>query len=109
MTIAHHPPETMLAGFAAGTLDHGQHIAIATHLVVCPKCRAFQQVVEEVGGAMVESLPPAPMSRGAFAKIAARLGEPARPAAAAVARTNVETNMPGMPGFLRRYKFGNWR
>ena len=40
MTIEHHPDDSMLLAFAAGTLDHGQHAAIATHLVSCPHCRA---------------------------------------------------------------------
>ena len=75
MSIKHHPPETMLAAFAAGTLDHGQHVAIATHSMSCPQCRSFRRAVEEVGGAMMEKLPPAAMSSGAFADLEARLTE----------------------------------
>ena len=53
MSIKHHPTDSMLAAFAAGTLDHGQHVAIATHLVSCPQCRAFMHSMEQVGGAVL--------------------------------------------------------
>ena len=82
MSIEHHPTDSLLAAFAAGTLDHGQHVAIATHLVSCPQCRAFMRSMEQVGGAVLTSLPPAAMSNGALAAVEARLNEPERPAAA---------------------------
>lgn len=109
MSINHHPPETMLAAFVAGILDHGQHIAIATHLVSCPQCRSFRRAMEEVGGAVVESLPPAAMSNGALKKLEARLTESARPAASRAVPSNSETDIPGLPRFVRRYRFGSWR
>ena len=58
MSIEHHPTDLLLAAFAAGTLDHGQHIAIATHLLSCPQCRSFIRSMEQVGGAVL-SEPPA--------------------------------------------------
>ena len=61
MSIAHHPSDEILAAFAAGTLDHGQHVAIATHLVSCPQCREFARAMEHVGGAMLTDLAPAPL------------------------------------------------
>lgn len=109
MSIEHHPLETMLAAFAAGTLDHGQHIAIATHLVSCPQCRRFMHAMEEVGGAVVANLPPATMSNRALAEVEARLDEPVQPAAGEAASTPPETEIPGLPRFVRRYRFGSWR
>ena len=109
MSIEHHPTNSMLAAFAAGTLDHGQHIAIATHLVSCPQCRAFMRSMEQVGGAVLASLPPAAMSNGALAAVEARLNEPVRPAAADITPTVPETEVPGLPKFVRRYRFGNWK
>ena len=32
MTIAHHPTDATLAAFAAGTLDEGRALVVATHL-----------------------------------------------------------------------------
>ena len=109
MSIEHHPTDSLLAAFAAGTLDHGQHIAIATHLVSCPQCRTFMRSMEQVGGAVLTSLPPAAMAAGALAAVEARLNEPVRPASAKMTPTVPETEVPGLPKFVRRYRFGNWK
>ena len=109
MSIEHHPTDLLLAAFAAGTLDHGQHIAIATHLVTCPQCRTFMRSMEQVGGAVLTSLPPAVMANGALAAVEARLNEPVQPAAADMIFTLPETEIPGLPKFVRRYQFGNWK
>jgi len=109
MSIKHHPTDSILTAFAAGTLDHGQHVAIATHLVSCPQCRTFMRSMEHVGGAVLTSLSPVAMSNGARAKAEALLNEPVKPAAADTAPTVPETEVPGLPKFLRRYRFGNWK
>jgi putative transcriptional regulator len=109
MSIEHHPPDSMLAAFAAGTLDHGQHIAIATHLVSCAHCRRFARSMEQVGGAVLDRLQPAAMSSRALAEVEARLNEPARPAAKQVAPSLSETEVPALPQFVRRYRFENWK
>ncbi len=109
MSIEHHPTDEMLAGFAAGVLDHGQHVVIATHLVSCLRCRAFMRSMEEVGGALMARLSPAAMSTNALAAVDARLNEPVRPAAAIEPHTVPETEVPGLPKFVRRYRFGNWK
>lgn len=109
MSIEHHPTDSMLAAFAAGTLDHGQHVVIATHLLSCSQCRTFMRSIEKVGGEVLTGLSPASMSNDALAKVEARLNEPVRPGAADTAPTVPETEVPGLPKFLRRYRFGNWK
>jgi len=109
MSIEHHPKNEILAAFAAGTLDHGQHIAIATHLVACPQCKNFVRLMEQVGGAVLTELPPATMSNLALVEVEARLNESVRPAAAPVSSTLPETEVPGLPKFVRRYQFGKWK
>ena len=109
MSIEHHPSDSLLAAFAAGTLDHGQHVAIATHLVSCPQCRTFMRSMEQVGGEVLTSLPPATMANGALAAVEARLNEPVRLAVAKMTPTVPEIEIPGLPRFVRRYKFGNWK
>jgi putative transcriptional regulator len=110
MSIEHHPTDSMLAAFAAGTLDHGQHIAIATHLVSCPQCRGFSRSMEQVGGAVLTSLSPGAMSNGALAKVEAQFNNPVRPATMAEkAPTVPEAEIPRLPKFLRSYQFGNWK
>jgi putative transcriptional regulator len=110
MTIEHHPDDSLLAGFAAGTLDHGQHVAIATHLVSCPHCRTFMHAMERVGGEVLASLAPSPMSDGAFAAVEAQLSKPA-PAAVVTRKAPAvaEQEIPGLPGFVRHYGFGHWK
>jgi putative transcriptional regulator len=109
MNIEHHPTDPMLAAFAAGTLDHGQHVAIATHLVSCPQCRSFMRSMEHVGGAVLTSLLPAAMATDALAKAEARLNEPAQPMAASHTPVVTAIEIPGLPKFVRRYRFGNWK
>lgn len=110
MTIHHHPPEELLTAFAAGVLDLGQHVAIATHLVGCPHCRVAVRDMEHVGGAVLAGLPPAEMSSGAFAAVEARLGElvpspAATPSRAAAGLADVR----GLPDFVRGYAAGPWK
>src|SRR6187455_2113604 len=99
MTIHHHPPEELMVAFAAGLLDLGQHVAVATHLVGCSHCRDAVRTMEHVGGAVLTGLPPTAMSPGALASVEARLGglvpstaSPRRPAAGLA-------DVPGLPQF----------
>ena len=109
MTIEHHPTDLLLTTFAAGTLDHGQHVAIATHLVSCPQCRSFMRSMEYVGGSVLTSLPPAAMSSDALAKAEARLNEPVVSTVEDLSTTVPETEVPRLPKFVRRDRFGNWK
>jgi len=109
MSIEHHPTDLLLTTFAAGTLDQGQHVAIATHLVSCPQCRSFMRSKEYVGGSVLRSLPPAAMSSDALAKAQARLNEPVVSTVEDLSPTVPETEVPRLPKFVRRYRFGNWK
>jgi putative transcriptional regulator len=107
MTIEHHPNEAMLAAYAAGTLDLGQRVALATHLRGCPRCREWVRAMEGVGGEMIEDCSPAMMSGDALMKAMARINE-AAPARSA--RPHEAPDAPlELPGFVRRYPFGDWR
>ncbi len=111
MTVHHHPPDELLTAFAAGTLDLGQHIAVATHLLTCPHCRSMVRAMEQVGGAVLTGLPPAEMSPGAFAAVEARLGGGG---AASAARPPVQDaagfrDISGLPQFVRRYPDNGWK
>ena len=108
MTIHHHPPEEFLVAFAAGLLDLGQRVAIATHLVGCPHCRDAVRTMEHVGGAMLTGLPPSAMSAGALASVKARLNVPVA-SAAPPRRAGGLADVPGLPNFVREYSAGRWR
>ncbi len=110
MTIHHHPPDELLTTFAAGVLDLGQHIAIATHLVRCPRCRVMVSALEHVGGAMLAALPPAEMSAGAFSAVEARLSDLTLAAVAEPARSGTEPpSVAGLPPFVRNYMADSWK
>ena len=76
MSVTHHPPPELLAGFAAGTLDAGEHLAIAVHVSGCPACRRLVRAVEGIGGSTLETIEPAPMKAGAFEAVVAKLDDP---------------------------------
>lgn len=110
MTIHHHPPDELLTAFAAGVLDLGQRVAIATHLVGCPHCRVAVRTMEHIGGAVLAGLPPAEMSSGAFAAVEARLSDLVPSSAAPPARGAAALgDVPGLPHFVRDYPAGAWK
>lgn len=110
MSIQHHPVDELLTAFAAGTLDLGQHVAIATHLIRCPRCRDAMHLMEHVGGAMLAELSPTPMSGGALARVEARLRQPAvYEARREETQPGTLDDMPGLPAFVRRYPAASWK
>jgi putative transcriptional regulator len=110
MTIRHHPSETLLTGFAAGTLDPGQHVAVATHLVNCSHCANWVHVLEHVGGVFLADMPPTEMSSDAFARVEARLKEPVQAVQSAASGVSPAlANVKGLPAFVRSYPAGPWK
>jgi putative transcriptional regulator len=107
MSIEHHPGEEMLAAYAAGALDLGQHVAVATHLTSCAHCHDWARSLERVGGALLAEAAPTALSDGALDRTLARLDEPTQPIAATASA--VEDLPPGLPQFVKHYPFGAWR
>jgi putative transcriptional regulator len=110
MTVHHHPPDELLASYAAGVLDLGQHIAVATHLVGCAKCRAAVRAMEHVGGEVLAMLPPSAMSEGSLEALERRLDESLGLSEVPVpARRQEFADVPGLPAFLDSYPGSSWR
>lgn len=109
MTISHHPSDAMLSAFAAGVLDLGQHVAVATHLQSCPQCTGFVRSMEQVGGALLSDLPPADLDGRAFERVQARLDEPAPVAGRGVLHKAPSSDLANLPAFVRGYRFGPWK
>ena len=107
MTIAHHPDEDLLAAYAAGSLDLGHRVAIATHLAACESCRDWVRAMEQVGGALIADMAPAALAEGALARTLARIDEPPPPAPAA--RPVCEDAPESLPRFVKGYEFRPWR
>ena len=99
--IQHHPKETTLAEFAAGTLDEGRSLVVATHMAMCPHCRGFVSALEEVGGALLDRIAPAAMADSAKAKALRLLAEADMAQPSGVSRST--------PDFLSAYPHGPWR
>lgn len=107
MTIQHHPSDELLLAYSAGTLDQGQHVAIATHLMTCAACRGWVRDMEGLGGSVLSDLPPSAMTGDALSRIEARLDEPpAEPPRQTDRGTGCD--MPQLPPFVRRLPAANW-
>ena len=79
MSARHHPSDTTLTAYAAGTLSEGAGLVIQAHLDVCPACHGTLGLLEAVGGALVEDLAPADLAADALDKALASLDRPAPP------------------------------
>jgi putative transcriptional regulator len=106
MKIKHHPSWSLVTAYAAGTLDQGQHIAVATHLAACPDCRALAREAENLGGEILKAQPRVELPSGAFDKVLRRLDAPPP----AQTRPPVTENaIPELPDFVRRYHIKPWQ
>jgi putative transcriptional regulator len=57
MTITHHPDDSTLLSYAAGSLPGALVVVVAAHVAVCLRCRDEVAVMELMGGAMLADLP----------------------------------------------------
>lgn len=64
--IKHHLTDALLMSYAAGTMEEGFSLVVATHVSLCDECRARLESFEAVGGALVEDCEEAEMSEDAL-------------------------------------------
>ncbi len=57
MRIRHHVGDDLLLAYGAGTLDEAMSLMVATHLALCPLCRAGLDLAEAIGSALIDSAP----------------------------------------------------
>jgi putative transcriptional regulator len=103
MTIRHHPSEVVLADLAAGTLDSGSALVVATHVSFCVICRRGLRRFEALGGALLDELEPTPLKSDTRESVFARLEDQGR--VDAVDASPAE----GLPAPLAGHKLGRWR
>ena len=98
----HHPGTELLLDYSAGALKEPVALLVATHLALCPRCRAEAEQLESVGGALLDDLKPQAMARNSLKQVLARLDEPdrAEPAPAVPAASDADL---GLPRPLRDY------
>lgn len=87
MMIRHHPNEATLLSHASGGLPTALSTIVATHLAVCPTCRARTAEAEAIGGALLSAVEPVELGAGALERALAAIDgdlpeEPARARAA---------------------------
>lgn len=101
-----HPSEDLVATYASGALDEASALAIASHLTLCPACRAAAAQYEVLGGELIDDLPAAPLSDSALAATLSRARATAHSEPMAHPRTAISG--PGIfPAPLRRYVGGD--
>jgi putative transcriptional regulator len=62
VTIRFHISNDILLSYSAGTLDEASSLLVATHLALCPHCRARSVAADSLGGYLLESLEATPVS-----------------------------------------------
>jgi putative transcriptional regulator len=108
--VRHHPAEDLLIDYATGALGEAEAIVVATHLALCPDCRASVGAFEAMGGAMLDEIAPLPVGAHLLDSVMARLdampaAEP--PMAAPARRPAVGGTVPLIPQPLRGYLGGD--
>lgn len=76
MTIQHHPDDDLLLAHTAGRLALGPAVLVATHLEGCAQCRERARLLEAVGGALIDDLPPETLAPEALARTLAAIDAP---------------------------------
>lgn len=64
MSVRYHVDDELLLSYAAGTLDEASGLLVATHLALCPHCRARNGLADTLGGQLLDDLPPAELTPG---------------------------------------------
>lgn len=104
----HHPKNTTLAEFAAGTLDEGRSLVVASHLAMCGECRAFVSALEEAGGQMLANVEPIAMTDGAAARALSLLDCDDAPRTQGRKQSAIPVWQPEQKTLLG-YELGPWR
>jgi putative transcriptional regulator len=109
MTITHHPPEALLAGFATGALDAAEHLVVGVHVAECPGCRRLVQALQQLAGQALEDAQPVAMSAAALDFVMSRIDEPRRAGAPRPKPGHAALGGQDLPLSLRSCQFGKRR
>lgn len=104
-----HPSDETLLRFAAGTLGPGLRLVVAVHLESCPACREQIRHLQSVGGALLDSLPPAAISPALIERVFARIDSGKAELRPAPTRSPKALDGFTLPGALAGCDIGPWR
>lgn len=74
--LKHHPSEATLLAHIVGALGPAHDLVVAAHLALCPYCTSRKEVEQEVGGRLLEALPPTPLAPDAVERAMRELDAP---------------------------------
>ncbi len=75
MNIKHHLDEATLVSYAAGSMSQAMALVVASHISMCPACRARVNDSEAIGGMLLDSLDAAQIRDDALAQVLACLDD----------------------------------
>ncbi|MEM8987773.1 MAG: ChrR family anti-sigma-E factor [Pseudomonadota bacterium] len=75
MSIHHHPSDASLLAYAAGSMNESLSVLIATHIAMCPECRARVDEYEALGGEVLDAIAPAEMNGSGLDDVLGRLDD----------------------------------
>lgn len=64
-TIMHHPDDSTLMSYAAGSLPEALSAVVSAHLEMCPQCSKELRAMELIGAALIENIEPSAFGPGA--------------------------------------------
>lgn len=112
MTIQHHPSEATLFAYAGGSLPEGLSLVVASHLALCPTCRARARMLDAVGGALLDELPDTAVADDALERALARLDAPVPPSNPEAAAPDVHLGLAlpePLASYVARARAPRWR
>lgn len=65
MPITHHPDNSTLMSYAAGSLAEALSAVVANHVALCPVCAREVRAMERIGTVLLDGLAPRPLDRAA--------------------------------------------
>ena len=101
MSVTHRPSDETLAAFAAGRLDDGLALVVASHLEIDRSSRARARDFQSVHGSLLDAVEPEEMELTAAEAMTRMPVIPARRVPVA--------HEAGMPQVLAPYELGPWR
>jgi putative transcriptional regulator len=104
-----HPGDETLLRHAAGNLGAGLRLVVDVHLESCPHCRERVRLFEAAGGALLERLPPAPVSPALIEAVFARVDSGAARPLRGPARRRQSVDGFALPAAMADCAIGPWR
>jgi putative transcriptional regulator len=101
MTVLHHPEAEELVAYASGAAPEWLSLVIACHLTYCAECRAEVELLDDLGGVLLDRLEADPEAKPLPVPNAAAKAQP--PASLSPPPDAARASMAGLPRPLNDY------